>query len=456
MDVMKVNVEDINNVKKVLHIEIPEEDVTRELNKAYQTLKSTVQIKGFRPGKVPRALLERRFMKEMCEEVSGQLIQNSYGEAVGQSGLVPLGKPAVDRPDLQKGKPYCYSVTVEVRPPIADLKTKGWKLKKKVHTISEEEIDAQLKMLQKRMAQLRTVHEDRPAKDADVVVIDYEGFRDGRPLPAASKTENFQVQIGSGRLLKEFDQQLVGMEPNSEKECQVRFPDDYYNKNLAGLEVTFKVTLKEIKEEILPEIDDRFAQDLGAYQTLDELEEAIRKDLQKRYEDEALRQLREEVIDRLIEQSDFDLPEGLVQAELDGMVRNAQDLAARRGVPEDQAREAEKKLSERYRSYAERKVREYLLLQKVIEEEGLTLTDERLEEAYNTFAETTGQTVDTIKKFHEGYQDAYEIFRQKALEDRAVKWIIENGHVESVDAETEALDEAEPQSPATEVSLESS
>lgn len=430
---MKVDVEDVSTVKKIMHVEIPEKDVTRELDKAYKTLKTNAKIKGFRPGKVPLSLLEKRFKKEMHEEVSGQLIQNSYGEALGQAELVPLGEPAIDRPDLEKGQPYRYSATIEVRPPVGDLDLNGLKLKEKVHVIDDVETETQLKMLQKRNAQLKSVDEDRPVRDKDVVIIDYEGFKDGKPLEPARKTENFQVEIGSGRILEDFDKQLVGMEPDSTKEFQVRFPDDYYNKDLAGLEVTFKVTLKEIKEEILPELDDEFAKDLGEYETLDELKEAIRKDLEQRYKAESRRQLREDIIDKLIEQSDFELPEALVKGELAGVVRDAQSLMAQRGMSLEQSGQTEEELSAKYLPMAERKVREYLLIEKVIDQEEITLTDELLDEAYEEFAGALNQPVDTIKEFHNSSQEAFDVFKQRTLEKQAIKHIYDMCDVERIE-----------------------
>jgi trigger factor len=441
-DLMKVEVEDISTVKKVLRVEIPEQEVTQELDKAYGTLKNNVRIKGFRPGKVPRSLLERRFKKEMCEEVSGQLIQNSYGEALDQAALVPLGEPIIERPDLEKGEPYHYSVTVEVRPPIEDLNVKGLKLKEKVHTVTDEEIEVQVKILQKRSAQLKTVDEDRPVENGDIVIIDYEGLKDGKPFEPARKTENFQVEIGSGRILKDFEQQLVGIQPKSTKEFQVRFPDDYYNKDLAGLDVTFKVTLKEIKEEILPEIDDEFAKSLGEYQTPNEVREAIRRDLNQRYEAQSKRQLREDILDMLMEQSDFEVPAGLVQAEVDAMVRDAQNLRGYKGMSQQNLGQTEEELSKKYRPLAERKVREYLLLQKVIQQEEINVTDERLDEAFEEMAKVVNQPVERIKALHEGDKEAYELLRQRVLEKEVINWIVENSHVERVKAGNEASEKA--------------
>jgi trigger factor len=322
------------------------------------------------------------------------------------------------------------------------LNVKGLKLKEKVHTVTDEEIEVQVKILQKRSAQLKTVDEDRPVENGDIVIIDYEGLKDGKPFEPARKTENFQVEIGSGRILKDFEQQLVGIQPKSTKEFQVRFPDDYYNKDLAGLDVTFKVTLKEIKEEILPEIDDEFAKSLGEYQTPNEVREAIRRDLNQRYEAQSKRQLREDILDMLMEQSDFEVPAGLVQAEVDAMVRDAQNLRGYKGMSQQNLGQTEEELSKKYRPLAERKVREYLLLQKVIQQEEINVTDERLDEAFEEMAKVVNQPVERIKALHEGDKEAYELLRQRVLEKEVINWIVENSHVERVKAGNEASEKA--------------
>jgi trigger factor len=437
---MKIDVEDLSAVKKILHVEIPEAEVTREVDKAYETLKKNVKIKGFRPGKVPRSILERRFKKDMRAEVSGQLIQNSYAEALRETSLEPLGEPILDRPDLEEGQPYHYSATLEVRPPIQDLKVNGLKLKKKVHNVAGEEVEAQLKILQKNQAQLRSIEEERPVENGDFVLIDYEGFKDGEPFAPAGKTENFHFEVGSGRILEDFDQQLLGMRPNTSKEFSVDFPADYFNKNLAGLDITFKVTLKEIKEEILPEIDDEFAKDLGEHETLAELKQAVRTKLERTYEAQSERELRRDIIDMLIEQAEFELPQVLVLHELSALVNDAQNALSYRGLSLEETGKTQEDLSKEYHPLAEKRVREYLLLQKVVEQEGITATDEMLENAYKKMAEAMSHSVDTIKQYHDKYKEAYEVFKQRALEEEAIKSVIKRSTIEIVEDDKETGD----------------
>jgi trigger factor len=310
------------------------------------------------------------------------------------------------------------------------------KLTKKVHVVDDDEVDAHLKTIQKRSAELKSVEEDRSVKDTDVVIIDFEGFRDGKPFEPTRKTENFQVEIGSGQILPDFEKQLVGMSCDSNKEMHVRFPEDYFNKELAGLEVDFEVTLKEIKEEILPDLDDEFAKDIGEYETIEALKKAIRDKLGKVFEEHSERRLREEVTDRLIEQVEFELPQGLVETEVAEMSKGAQDIMAQQGLDLDNP---EQELLDKYRPMAERKVREYLLLEKVITQQDIALTDEMLEEAYQELSDLLAQPVDAVKAYHNANELALDALKHKTLQKQAIRHIIENGELETVEVDKEDL-----------------
>jgi len=246
---MQVSVEDINSVKKTLHIEIPEEEVVRELDRAYNALKKNAKVKGFRPGKVPRSALVRLFKKDIHADVTSRLIQSSFIDAVKETELKIVGNPQVDPPELAATGSYKYDATVEVTPEIKDIDYSGLTLKRSNYRISDEEIDAQLKMLQKNFARQQKIEKNRAAEPEDFVLIDFEGFKEGRPFAETAKAENFSLKIGEGPVLKEFDDQLIGMKPGDSKEFKVTFPEDYHNKKLAGLEISFQVTLQEIREQ---------------------------------------------------------------------------------------------------------------------------------------------------------------------------------------------------------------
>jgi trigger factor len=203
---MQFTVEDVSSVKKTLHIEIPQDEVARELEKAYNQLKKSAKIKGFRPGKVPRSVLERMFKKDVHADVSSRLIQSSFIDAIKQSELKVVGNPQLEPPELAADSSYKYDATVEITPDITDIDFKGLSLKRTLYEASDSEVDVQLKTLQKSMAQQQKISDDRPAQAEDFVLIDLEGSKDGKPVPEFAKTENFSLQIGKAAISEDFDE----------------------------------------------------------------------------------------------------------------------------------------------------------------------------------------------------------------------------------------------------------
>ena len=321
---MNVTVEDLNSVKKVMHLEIPAADVTRELDKAYNEIRRTARIKGFRQGKAPRSVIERLYKKEVHADVAGRLIQETLLEALKDSQLPILGTPKVDPPELAADAAYKFDAVFEIKPEIADIPFKGLTLKKTDYKVSEGEIEAQLGMLQRNLAARKPVEEDRPVQEGDFVIVDYAGFWQGKPYQEAAPTEDFTVKVGDGTIHKDFDAQLVGRKAGEQLEINVDFPGDYFNPKLAGKSILFQVTIKEIRIEELPPIDDAMAQKLGPYQDLAQLTEAIRGNLASGYTKRAEQELNEQIFKALIERTDFDLPETLVEHELNAIIEDAE------------------------------------------------------------------------------------------------------------------------------------
>lgn len=439
---MKVSVEDVSSVKKKLDIEIPKEEVIREFDKFYKKLQKTVKLKGFRPGKVPRAVLENRFKKEAAFEVSVQLINMSYPKALQENDLVSLGNPKFDYPELVSGQEYKYSATVEVKPPIVINDYKMLKLKKSVYKVTDDKIEEKLKTLQHRHAQLETIDDDRPVGAGDFVQIDYEGSKDGKPFAPVGKAENFTTEVGSEQLLKEFSEQLVGMTRGETKTFMVTFPDDYRPKELAGQEVSFTVTLKEIKKQNLPEINDEFAKDLGQFSSLQELKSAIREEMERNFNNFSERELYEHVIDKLTEKTDFELPESLVNHEAGLMAKDAESAFAGQNLSLQDMGYTQETLLEKYRPAAERKVRGFLILDGIIEQEGFKINDEILNNGFENLSKKLGQPVESIKMVYKQDKEQAANLERKFLEEHAVQFIIDNSTVEEVEADLKDREQA--------------
>ncbi len=433
---MQVTVEDLSSVKKMLHIEIPADEVARELNTTYSKLKKTAKVKGFRPGKAPRSVLERMYKKDVHADVTSRLIQESFVDAIKETDLKIVGNPKVDPPELVADGPYKYDATVEVNPEIEIIDHKGLKLKKTLYKISDEEVDIQLKTLQKNLAKLEPIKGQRPLKNDDFALIDYEGFKNGQPFAETQKTEKFSLKIGEGRISKDFDEALTGMMPGENKEISIKFPEDHYNKNLADSEITFQVKLNEIRQEMLPKIDDEMAQKLGDYKTLAEVKKAITDNLKQGYDKRTEQELNEQILKQLLDKYDFEVPEAMVEYELEGILAEAERSFSYQGVSLDQMGLTKESLAEKYRDTAVKQVKRHFILNKIIEQEDLKLSDDALEKGFQDMAATVNQSLEEIKQYYRENKDNLEFFKHTLLEKKAIKLILDISTVEEVKPET--------------------
>ncbi len=441
---MNVTVEDLSSVKKKLNIEIPAEDVARELDKAYGELKKTAKIRGFRPGKIPRSVLELHFGKGVQADVSSRLIQNSFVEAVKETDLRLIGRPKVDDPpQLTAEEPYRYEALVEVSPEIKDIDYRGLKLKRTRYRVSDREVETQIKLLQKDLAKYEAITEDRSAQADDAVLIDFDCFKDGKPFAEIGKAEAYMVKIGAGTITREFDDQLIGLKPGETKLIRIRFPEDFDNKKLADVEVTFDVTLREIRQEVLPEIDDGLARQAGAYESLEQLEQAIRDNLTQGYEKRTEQELNEQIFSHLLEKTQFEVPDTLIDMELYTIITDTErSLAARNKSLEDVGLTRDS-IAQEYRDTASKQAKRHLILNKLIEQETLTLTDEELEQGINDMAANLNQSAAEIRRYYDSNQAELAHFKNSLLEKKAIKLIIDSSEIEDLQPEAAAGIQAE-------------
>jgi trigger factor len=432
MESMQVTVENISSVKKTLHVEIPREEVVREIDKAYQEIKKNAKIKGFRPGKAPRSVLEKMFKKDVLADVSSRLIQSSLIDALKEKDLRVVGRPQLDPPEIDVSQPYRYAATVEVTPPIADIDLKGLQLKRSQYKVLEAEVDTQLKMLQKNLARLQKIADIRPLGEGDHALIDFEGFKDGRPFAGTPKTENFTLKVGAGALLREFDQQLIGMAAGETREFQVIFPGDYANKALAGQTVQFQVKLSEIREEILPEINDEFAKSAGRFESLADLKQGIVRNLTQGYEKRVEQELSEQIFTGLLDRSSFEVPEALVEMEIEGIVEEAERSFSYRNTSLADAGLSREIISEKYRDTALKQVKRHLILGKIIDQEKLEVSEDELGDAMQKMADSFQQPVAEIRRYYRENPKKLDYYKHALLEKKAVKLVLDNSTIEDV------------------------
>ena len=385
---MNVTVEEISSINKKINIEIPLEQVTKEVESFYQQVGKQAKIKGFRSGKIPRGILERYFKDHVKSEVIQKLIQESYPAALSEKDLHPVSPPVIDPGELESGKPFQYSATVEVKPEIKIDGYIGLNIEGKKESAKEEEVEERLKGLQNLHAQLKTVPELRPVQSGDHVIIDYEARMDNKPLEEG-KAVDFTVEVGGGRFIPALEEKMIGLKPEEEREIEVPFPEDYGYKKWAGKTVSFFVKVKEIKEKVLPSLDDEFAKDLGDYASLEDLKAKLKEEIEKEKELMLDRQLKDQMIEQLIQANSFEIPESMVVEQAKALVSDTKLRLASQGIALKNLNIPEEKLQEDYREVAQKQVRTYLILEKIATQEGNTVTDEET-------GETAVQTMQVV------------------------------------------------------------
>ena len=435
---MNFSVEDQSTVKKKVTIEVPQEDVTRELDNAYKELKKNAKVKGFRPGKTPRSVLERLYGKDVRADVSSRLIQDSFIEVLKESEMNVVGMPDIDPPELKAGEAFTFVATVEVNPELENYKIDGFQLKKTLYRATDEEVDAQLQMLRNNLARMVPIEGDRPVADGDYVVVDYEGLKDGKPFAETQRTENFSMKIGDGMIHPDIDAGLIGITAGESAEVSVQFADDYFNEKLAGLAITFLIDLKEIREQHLPEIDDEMAKRLGQFDSLDDLKAKINENLSMGYAKRQEQELNEQVFAALLDQQEFEVPESMVAHELENIVAEAKQKFAYHNTSMEELGLDDDQLNTNYRETAVNQVRRHMILGKIISQESLAISDEELESGYQEMADSFNQPVDVIKQFYAQNPERIDVFKHALLEKQAIKLIMDKSSIEEVEPELES------------------
>jgi len=424
---MNITVEEISSIKKKVNVEIPDDQVTKEVESFYQQVGKQAKIKGFRPGKIPRDILERYFKDHVKSEVIQKLIQETYPAALSEKDLHPVSPPVIDPGELESGKPFQYSATVEVKPEIKIEGYIGLNIEGNKESAKEEEVEERLKGLQNLHAQLRTVPEPRPIQSGDHVIIDYEARMDNKPLEEG-KAVDFTVEVGSGRFIPALEEKLVGLNLEEEKEIEVPFPEDYGYKKWAGKTVSFLVKVKEIKEKVLPPLDDEFAKDLGDYASLENLRAKLKEEIEKEKELMLDRQLKDQMIEQLIQANSFEIPESMVVEQAKALVSDTKLRLASQGIALKNLNIPEEKLQEDYREVAQKQVRTYLILEKIATQEGIAVTDEEADERLQSISERTHQKLDVVKRYYEKNGLIPEL-KAGILTDKTLNFLLEKANI---------------------------
>ena len=408
-------------------VEVPAEETDKALNAAYLKERNKISIPGFRKGKVPRQMIEKMYGAAVFyEEAANIIIQDNYISAMGESGLDIASRPTIDVEQIEAGKDFIFTIEVAVRPEVKLGKYKGVTVTKVDIDVTDEEIDNAVETERQKNSRMVTIT-DRPAAEGDTAVIDYEGFCDGVAFEGG-KAENHGLVLGSHSFIDTFEDQIIGHVAGDEFDVNVTFPEQYHSDDLAGKPAVFKVKVNEIKAKELPELNDEFAQDVSEFDTLAEYKEDIKARLVKEKEDEAKRTKEDEAIEKIIEKSEMEIPEAMIETQCENMINEFAQRVAQSGLSMDQYMQFSgltiDKLKEQVRPEAETRIKSSLVLEQIAKEENIEITDEEVDAEVARMAAEYGMEADKLKEYM-GEAEKTSIKRDLAVM-KAVDLIMEN------------------------------
>jgi len=442
---LQIAVADISQCRKGLTVEVSVEEVNAAFEKTYGAYARHLKIPGFRPGRVPRELIKQRFAKEAEEEVVQSLVPEALQAAVAEHMLRVVGEPQIDALSISQGEPLKFRATFEVMPEFELKEYKGLKLTKRVATVTDEDVEHTLDHLRQSAAEFVPV-EDRPSRDGDFVSVNLVGKYVEPPEEEDLKSDDVQVEVGANNVQPEFNENLRDVKAGDVREFRVKYPEDFSAEGLAGKTLDFTATVVAIREKEAPELDDEFARDFGDYENLQQLRDRIRENLTASAESRADSGLREEVVKRILEDYDFEVPSALVEPQAADRAREFAYLLMRNGVPPQTIKEIdwEGRMNE-FRPLAARDVRSALVFDKIGEAEKVDVSRWEVEAEIERMASMSGEPADQLKA-RLTKDDSLSSIEHRLRHQRALEAVLKHAEV-TVEEFNEDRNEHHTQSP---------
>ena len=415
--------EKANEVK--LEITIEAEKFENAIKKVYFQNAKYFNIPGFRKGKAPMNIVEKYYGAQIFyEDAFNEVATEAYDEALAENKIEVVSRPEVDIIQMEKGKDLIFTAVVQTKPEVELGKYKGIEISKIEYTVKDEDIEHELGHMQEHNSRLITVDE-RPLENGDTATIDFEGFVDGVAFEGG-KAEGHELEIGSGAFIPGFEEQLVGMKIDEDKEIKVTFPKEYFSKDLAGKEATFKVKLHEIKKKELPELDDEFAKDVSEFDTLDELKKSIKEKLEKSNEQRAKYETEEAAIKAVCENAKLDIPSGMIDLEVDNMLKDFEQRLSYQGLNVEQYLKmigrTEEEMRKEYEPQAIEAIKSRLVLEAIIKSEKIEASEEEIKAKMEEMAKNYGKKVEELSE-NENLKNYLE---EGIKSEKALEFIVEN------------------------------
>ena len=447
---MSVQVEKLEKNMAKLTIEVSSEEFENAIAKAYKKNKNKISMPGFRKGKAPRAMIEKMYGKGIFyEDAANSIIPDAYADAAKESELEIVAQPEIDVTQIESGKPFIFTATVALKPEVTLGEYKGIEVEKKEVEVTDEEVEAEINKVRESNARMLDI-DDRATQDGDTVLIDFDGYVDGKQFEGG-KADDYSLVLGSHSFIDNFEEQLVGKNIGDDVEVNVTFPEQYQAEELAGKPAVFKVKIHEVKAKELPELDDEFAQDVSEFNTLEEYKEDLKKHLEVQKEDEAKRTKEDEAIQKIIDKSTMEIPEAMIKTQCENMVNEFAQRLAQSGLSMEQYMQFSgltlDKLEEQVRPEAETRIKSSLVLEQIAKDENIEVSEEEIDAEIEKMAKAYGMEADKLKEYMGDAEK--ESMKRDISVTKAVDLVMENVK-ERAKAKTKKEKEAEAEENAEE------
>lgn len=419
---MQVSIESADGLNRSMTVAVPAERIDNAVKDKLQQLSRSVRLSGFRPGKVPIKVIEKRFGQSVRMEIVEKLLQSSYQEAIMQEKLRPAGGPEIEPLCLEPGKDLEYRAKFEVYPELGTIDVSGLQVEKTTAEIGEQEIKQTLEKLQQQNTEFSDV--EREAQDGDQVTVDFTGYIDGEKFAGGEATD-IPFVIGAKTMLADFEQGVLGCKAGDEKDIEVSFPEDYHGKEVAGKTAKFTITVKKVAESKIPEVDDEFAKKLGFEEGLDKLKEKVQGNLEQELEQLLKSKNRDHIMEVLYEANkELQIPQALVKAETDHLMKESKEMQMRQGIKEEDISLDEAEYKER----AQRRVALGLILSEIVQAQKIKASPDRVRQLIENMAANYPNSDEFVRWYYSDKSRLAEI-ESVSMEEQVVDWILENAQV---------------------------
>ncbi len=426
MDVKVENTENKNEVKLTFTVEA--EKFEDAMKKVYSKTAKYFNIPGFRKGKAPMQLVERQYGSQIFyEDAFNEVAPEVYDEGIKEKKVDAVSKPHIDVVQMEKGKELIFTAIVQTKPEVVLGKYKGIEIKKIEYNVSDEAVDHEIEHMADKNSRLISI-DDRPVENGDITVIDFDGSIDGVPFDGG-KAEGHELEIGSNTFIPGFEEQIIGMKIDEEKDINVKFPEDYFSKDLAGKDAIFKIKLHEIKKKELPKIDDEFAKDVSEFDTLKELKKSIKERLETENKDKEKYETEEEAIKTVCDNTKLDIPDGMIELEIDNMIKDMETRLSYQGLRLEQyfqmLGKTEAEVRKELKEQAERSVKSRLILEAIVKAEKLEVSEEEITEKIKEMAKEYNKEESELLKNEE--LKNYLVEGMKT--EKAIDFVVKNAKI---------------------------